>query len=90
MEVLSWWPEEKLPDDRVRISFRTINTGTFVKDLPTKKASGAPFAFLGVVDLVINVHDGVIDDVNEWYPFNFELTKSVTDYNIRGDDGTGL
>lgn len=60
-----------------------------MKDLPTKKASGAPFAFVGVVDLLINVQEGVIDEVEEWYGFNFERVKSVADYNTRADDDSG-
>lgn len=62
------------------VSIRTINKGTLVKDLPTKKASGKPFSFRGSVDLLITA-DGLIAEVNEYYSYGFHDGKDVTEYH---------
>jgi len=61
-------------------SIRTINRGTFEKDLPSKKASGKPFVFQGVVDFTVN-GEGLIDSVNEWYTWDFGEGREVRDYH---------
>ena len=65
---------------------RTKNMGTFVNDLPRKKASGKPWVFRACVDLVVNLKDGLIEDVEEWYAHNFERSMSVSDYNLKVDE----
>ena len=60
--------------------------GTFVNDLPSKKASGKPWVFRACVDLVVNLNDGLIEDVEEWYSYNFERSTSVSDYHSKVDE----
>ena len=75
---------EPLSDQRVRYSIRTHNKGTFVEDLPRRKASGKKFNFRGVVDLVVN-GDGLIEEVEEWYCSNFDDSNGVGEYNTKAD-----
>lgn len=86
VQMEDMWPFEELPDGRCRYSMRTKNTGTFVNDLPHKKASGKPWVFRACVDLVVNLKDGLIKDVEEWYSHNFERSTSVSDYHSKVDE----
>jgi hypothetical protein len=87
MEVERSGSEEVLPGRRLRCSIRTINRGTLLKDLPSKRASGKSFSFRGVVDFIIREEDGLIEEVNEWYSYNFDNSKDVTEYHTLEDMG---
>ena len=86
MEATSIWPEESLPDGKTRVTLRTKNSGTLLHDLPSKKASGKPFSFAGVVDLVIDKKSGLIEKVDEWYSYKFDLASSEGDYHHKADE----
>lgn len=86
MEIAEAFPEETLSDGRKRYSIRTHNTGTFTGTFPRREPSGKKFYFRGVVDLVVG-QDGLIDDVEEWYCFNFDATKGLHEFHFRSDDG---
>lgn len=62
------------------ISIRTVNKGKLENDLPSKKASGKPFVFRGVVDFVVN-DEGLIESLEEWYTWDFGEGKDVKDYH---------
>jgi len=79
--------QEGLPAGMRKCSLRTINRGTFLHDLPSKKASSKNFSFRGVVDLVIDEESGLIEEVNEWYSWNFDNSKDVTEYHTLEDLG---
>ncbi len=79
--------KEGLPAGKRRCSFRTINRGTFLYDLPNKKASGKYFSFRGSVDFVIDEESGLIEEVNEWYSWNFHGSKDVSEYHTLEDLG---
>ncbi len=64
--------------------------GTFVQDLPRKKATGKPFVFRACVDFVVNLHDGLIEEVEEWYAHNFERSMSLSDYHTKVDETVAL
>ena len=71
---------------RVKVIFRTDNKGTLLKDLPRKKATGNPFLFKGVVEVVVDKATGLIHELDEWYCSNFERATSVEDsYNWKQD-----
>jgi hypothetical protein len=88
MEVEQSAGEEPLPGGRRKYSIRTINRGTFLKDLPSAKASGKTFSFRGVVDLVVREEDGLIEEVHEWYSSNFGNSKDVAEYHTLEDFGS--
>jgi hypothetical protein len=67
-------------DEIVTFSIRTINKGTSVNDLPSKKASGKKFVFRGVVDFQVN-GEGLIKSVEEWYSWDFGEGKDVTEFH---------
>jgi hypothetical protein len=67
-------------DGKQVLSFRTINKGTLLNDLPSKKASGKKFSFSGVVVLTVD-ESGLIEQVNEWYSWNFDNSKDVQEYH---------
>ena len=56
----------------LKFTIRTRNTGTFMNDLPTLKASGKKFSFYAVVDIVVRAEDGLIVKVEEWYHRQFD------------------
>ena len=86
MTVTAEYPPIQLGNGKVKIIFKTDNEGTFKNDLPSKKATGKPFLFKGVVEFVVDEASGLIDVVEEWYSYNFELAKSVeADYNLKED-----
>ena len=60
-----------------KYSIRTSNEGTFVKDLPSIKASGKDFKFYAVVDLSVRVEDGLITNVDECYHRQFDAPALV-------------
>lgn len=66
--------------ETVMFSVRTVNKGTFVKDLPIKKASGRKFIFRGVVDFRVN-RAGLIETIEEWYSWDFGEGKDVTEFH---------
>ena len=61
-------------------SIRTINKGTFLNDLPSKKASGKKFVFRGVVDFKVN-QEGLIENIEEWYSWDFGQGKDVAAFH---------
>lgn len=63
-------------------SFRTVNRGTLLNDLPSKKASGKVFSFSGTVDFVVDA--GLIEEVNEWYSWDFDNSKGTAKYHTLG------
>jgi hypothetical protein len=67
-------------DETVAFSIRTTNKGSFVNDLPSKKASGKKFVFRGVVDFQVN-GEGLIKSVEEWYSWDFGEGKDVTEFH---------
>ncbi len=71
IETSEIWPPIKVSEGKLKCSIRTRNIGTFVHDLPTIKATGAPFNFYAVVDLVFDEESGLIDSVDEWYHKEF-------------------
>ncbi|KAI8716012.1 hypothetical protein NCS52_01110500 [Fusarium sp. LHS14.1] len=77
------WLEEPLPNDKSRVVFRTVNTGVFVNDLPGIKATGRPFWFPGVVELIVRNEDGLIEKIEEWYTFKFHSVASIDEYDHR-------
>lgn len=77
------WLEETLPGDKTRLVFRTVNTGTFVNDLPEIKATGRPFWFPGVVELIVRNQGGLIETIEEWYTFKFDNVASLDEYDHR-------
>ena len=85
MIIAESMPVEKLDHGRTRYSVQTHNSGTFVEDLPSRKAVGKKFYFRGVVDLVLN-EDGLIEGVEEWYCSNFDATEGLERYNFRNDE----
>lgn len=86
MDVTDVWPELKLSGKR-RLTFEFIGSGTFLKDLsPEIKASGKFFSYKGRIDLTIN-RDGLIEAVDEYYPFQFDRGTSVEDYRKKEKDG---
>jgi hypothetical protein len=85
MEIESSSIGEALPGGRRRCSIRTINRGTFLNDLPRKKASGKKFSFRGVVDFVIGEDNGLIEEVNEYYSWNFDNGIDVSEYHTLED-----
>ncbi|RSL47663.1 hypothetical protein CEP54_013284 [Fusarium duplospermum] len=64
------WLEESLSGNKSRLLFKTVNTGTFVNDLPGIKATGRPFWFPGVVELIVHNEDELIEKIEEWYTFS--------------------
>lgn len=64
----------------VKFSIRTTNKGTFVNDLPIKKASGHEFIFRGVVDFTVK-QDGFIAGIEEWYTWDFGEGRDVANYH---------
>lgn len=82
MEVQSEMPVTS-KDGKELYSFRTINKGTLVNDLPSKRAFGKTFSFSGVVDFVVD--GGLIEEVNEWYSWDFDNSKDVTEYHTLDD-----
>lgn len=90
VEVEDMWPFQELSDGRCRYSMRTQNTGTFVNDLPRKKASGKPWVFRACVDLLVDLNTGLIEDVEEWYAHNFERSMSIADYHTKVDESSAL
>ena len=85
MTVTAVYPPLQLENGKVKVIFRTDNKGTLVNDLPRKKASGKPFFFRGVVEVVVEEASGLIDELEEWYSHNFELAASLDDYNFKED-----
>ena len=73
--------------DERHFSTRTINRGTFEKDLPSKKASGKQFSFRGVVDFRVD-DEGKIEYVEEWYTWDFGEGRDVKEYHFLGDEGS--
>jgi len=75
-------PMEVKPDveNMLTFSVRTINRGTLLRDLPSKKASGKEFVFRGVVDFKVN-GDGLIENIEEWYTWDFGEGRDVKDYH---------
>ncbi|KAF2730795.1 hypothetical protein EJ04DRAFT_567396 [Polyplosphaeria fusca] len=85
MTVVDSWPAKELDGGKKAFTFRTHNTGTFVKDLPKRKATGERFWFYGVVDFVVGV-EGKIEGVNEWYSTDFsEVKEGLGEYRTRGE-----
>ena len=70
--------------DERHFSIRTVNRGTFEKDLPSKKASGERFSFRGVVDFAVN-GEGKIEYVEEWYTWDFGEGRDVKEYHSLED-----
>ena len=71
------WSEGNVDgEDVVYVSFRTINRGTFEKDLPNTKASGKRFWFIGVIDLEVERESGLVRRLDEWYTNNRFDSKS--------------
>jgi hypothetical protein len=66
-----------------RVSFRTVNKGTYLKDLPRGKATGRRWGFSGVVDLV--VEEGKIVRCDEWYDWSGRTEEGVAGAEIGGD-----
>jgi hypothetical protein len=66
--------------ESMSFSIRTINKGTFLNDLPSKKASGKKFTFRGVVDFRVN-REGLIENIEEWYSWDFGEGKDVADFH---------
>lgn len=76
-----FWNASDLDGKVVHCSFRTINRGTFKEDLPTKKATGKTFVFIGVIDMVIERKNGLITQLDEWYTNNsFDEKEKLEDY----------
>ena len=88
MEIERVYDNLKAPDGKRRCSTRTINRGTFLHDLVSKKASGKNFSFRGVVDFVIDEESGLIEEVNEWYSWKFDESTDVSEYDTLEDFGT--
>jgi hypothetical protein len=61
-------------------SIRTINKGTLLNDLPSKRASGKKFIFRGVVDFKVN-NEGLIENIEEWYTWDFGEGADVSGYH---------
>ncbi|GJC80304.1 hypothetical protein ColLi_03142 [Colletotrichum liriopes] len=80
IETDTVWLEERLPQGKTRLVFKTKNTGTFTHDLPRVKASGKSFWFPGVIEFIVRDDDGLIETINEWYTFKFDGVTSVNDY----------
>lgn len=74
-----------LPEGKYRCSFRTLNSGTFLHDLPSRKATGKKFSFQAVVDLIVREEDGLIEEVNEYYTSTFD--KDVSNFHSLEDFG---
>lgn len=87
MTATTIYPPVKEAEGKVKVIFRTDNEGTFENDLPRgRKATGKPFLFKGVVELVIDEKSGLIEVVDEWYSTNFERFTSVEkEYNSKED-----
>jgi hypothetical protein len=68
-------------------SIRTINRGTFLVDLPSRKASGKKFTFSGVVDFIIDEESGLIELLNEWYTSEFGSGKEIPEYHTLEEVG---
>ncbi|KAM5386405.1 hypothetical protein ACJZ2D_000368 [Fusarium nematophilum] len=80
IEADASWVEKSLPRGRTQLVFKTNNTGTFINDLPSLKASGKAFWFPGIVELIVCDEDGLIESVNEYYTARFDRIKSVDEY----------
>lgn len=72
-----WWNGDDARQNG-RYSFRTVNRGTFEKDLPSRKASGRKWEFSAVVDLVVK--SGLVVKVDEWYTVEFDRSVPVAEY----------
>ncbi|KAJ4191689.1 hypothetical protein NW759_016672 [Fusarium solani] len=83
IEAETIWLEETLAGGKTRLVFKTANKGTFVNDLPAIKATGEPFWFPGVVELIVRNEDGLIEEIDEWYTFKFDGVKSIDEYDHR-------
>ncbi len=80
------YPALPLDNGKVKVIFKTDNEGTLSNDLPRKKATGKEFLFKGVVEFIVDEESGLIEEVEEWYCFNFELASSVEQhYNLKED-----
>lgn len=89
MTVTSVYPVLPLGGGKLKVIFMTDNKGTMEKDLPSRKATGKPFLFKGVVEFVVDEKSGLIEEVEEWYCSNFERARSVEqDYNLRADSAS--
>lgn len=84
MQIEEECPPQSLSDGRTKYSVRTTNAGTFVHDLPRRKASGQRFWFRGVVDLTVSA-EGLIDEVEEWYCPDFDGCSGLVDYDLKQD-----
>jgi hypothetical protein len=91
MTVTCVYPPVQLGNGKAKVIFRTDNKGTLENDLPRKKATGKPFLFKGVVELVVDEASGLIEELEEWYSGSFELARTVQDdYNWKEDPKSSL
>ncbi|KAL8388780.1 hypothetical protein RB599_010104 [Gaeumannomyces hyphopodioides] len=65
-----FWRDVDETAGNARVSFRHRNRGVFVVDLPRRKATGKPWEYLGVTDLVIE--GGKIARAEDWLRIPFE------------------
>jgi hypothetical protein len=73
-----FWIDVDEAKGNAKVSFRTSNRGVFVNDLPRRKASGKPFHFTAVIDLIIE--GGKIVKADEWLRIPFEDSVPVSEY----------
>ncbi|ORY59549.1 uncharacterized protein BCR38DRAFT_59088 [Pseudomassariella vexata] len=79
-----YWIDVDEAKGNAKCSFRTVNKGVFVNDLPRRKATGMPFQYSGVVDL--EVQNGLVTKADEWLRVPFEDSVSVEEYIVISDE----
>lgn len=80
MKVTDVWPELK-KDGKRRLTFEINGTGTFSGDLAAVlKPSNKAFGYQGRIDFTIDDKTGLIETIDEYYPFHFDSGKSIEDY----------
>ncbi|KAH8879967.1 hypothetical protein GQ53DRAFT_833693 [Thozetella sp. PMI_491] len=75
------WTDVDEQNGNGKCSFKMIEKGVFVRDLPAKKASGRSWEFSLSVDLVIE--NGLITKCDEWYRNSFDEGVAMEQYKIR-------
>ncbi|KAF5012915.1 hypothetical protein FDECE_1049 [Fusarium decemcellulare] len=78
-----WWANVDKEQGNASVCFRTIQTGTFTGNLPTRKASGKAWRFPAMVQMEIK--NGLIVELNEFYREQFDQGVGVENY-MRIDD----
>ncbi|KAJ3533371.1 hypothetical protein NM208_g8020 [Fusarium decemcellulare] len=78
-----WWASVDKEQGNASVCFRTIQTGTFTGNLPSRNASGKAWRFPAMVQMTIE--NGLIVELNEFYREQFDQGVGVENY-MRIDD----